>query len=701
MAVTWSLGLLTAVGITIWVVCALWSGSVPPLKLRITFAEEAKGVTQPIIVGGKFEAADFLTVQYAGNGMGVIYYDFWGHGGPGSTPFALQPGTPHDFEVTMPALADTFYPIAGDRRLLRVVIDGHEILQDWVQFHRRARSELYFGTNPIGGSPAPAFSGQILTTTGRSLRGPVHSAYSSTERLEWLLYHHGWHLLIAVVAGILAGCVIGWFVRGFAWPAAVWLGNRERRQHTWRNHAAFTITGLACALVFLNVETGGTYRLVYPVSFGDFFDYQAASLWHGRLDVPRPAISGEAFIVHGKSYGYFGITPAVLRMPLVLADIAFGEFSRGFMLAYFILSMIAAYCIFRHAVRLVCGPTATPSPWATTILTIMAGAGSSLFYLASRAYTYHEAILCGAMFALWSAYFTLRYVEEPGRPWWLGAIGCGLFSLHARPTPGLFALVLLGCAAAYHVIGAARNHPGAVPWRHAGIGALSVAAVLSFNGMSFLKFGTFDGAPLRYSVQYNSERLARIGGKNFHLANLRHDVDAYVLYPNFHFERRFPYFYFDLRHPRSYPEAMMDSTESTVALPVAMPALFALTILSVGYVFAARSRLRVPVTLLWIGVVPMALALFTAVATAHRYTADFCPFLICCAACTLASFDQGRFRKFLLGGTTLLSVASVLVVLALTLQFQGERVWGAAPEAVQRFQELRRQFDGVFGTASP
>jgi hypothetical protein len=36
-----------------------------------------------------------------------------------------------------------------------------------------------------------------------------------------------------------------------------------------------------------------------------FYDAQAQSLLHGRIDVPPEAIATEAFMRNGKAYGYF------------------------------------------------------------------------------------------------------------------------------------------------------------------------------------------------------------------------------------------------------------------------------------------------------------------------------------------------------------------------------------------------------------
>src|SRR5207248_9886802 len=174
---------------------------------------------------------------------------------------------------------------------------------------------------------------------------------------------------------------------------------------------------------------------------------------------------GEAFIAHGRRYGYFGPTPALLRMPFVIFDLGFGRLSRSYMCVYFVALLIGCQLLLRDVTRLTTGTGsvalrgsagiarggAKPSGWSTVVLTVSVGLGSTLFYVGSRAYIYHEAILCGAMFAVFGCWCALRHFEKPDGGWWLGSLACGTLSVHARPPAGLFALTFLGFVAAWHL----------------------------------------------------------------------------------------------------------------------------------------------------------------------------------------------------------------------------------------------------------
>src|SRR5215218_2526304 len=48
-----------------------------------------------------------------------------------------------------------------------------------------------------------------------------------------------------------------------------------------------------------------------------FFQAQAASMLHGRLDVKPSDIIGECFDRDARCYGYFGVTPSLLRIPVI------------------------------------------------------------------------------------------------------------------------------------------------------------------------------------------------------------------------------------------------------------------------------------------------------------------------------------------------------------------------------------------------
>ena len=103
---------------------------------------------------------------------------------------------------------------------------------------------------------------------------------------------------------------------------------------------AFTI---ASAIVFYALATHGTFSPLYEqpqAGFsGRFFFAQAQSIVHGHLYVSPTQLPAECFLYHGRCFGYFGLTPSLLRIPfLPLLDDA----NRGFTPVYMTLALTLA-----------------------------------------------------------------------------------------------------------------------------------------------------------------------------------------------------------------------------------------------------------------------------------------------------------------------------------------------------------------------
>ena len=91
----------------------------------------------------------------------------------------------------------------------------------------------------------------------------------------------------------------------------------------------------------------------------------------------------------------------------------------------------------------------------------------------------------------------------------------------------------------------------------------------------------------------------------------------------------------------------------------------------------------------------MSLAIFAAVATAQRYTGDFCPLLVTASALGLAGISAlrpaARVIALILAG--LATTAAVAVTWALTLHYQGDTLWGVPEETRAHYRELRQAVD--------
>jgi len=667
-----------------------------PLSVELELDPGTTSGSDPLIVSGRKDAGDFLSIHFLDAHTVRLAYDSWGIPAILSPPIPLPSTRRLRLAIELPALRQVqgAEPTWTPRDRVRLVCEGQTVLETPVHFFVRETGHIWFGENPLGGTACgPVLRGRMRDDTGRILRGSAAGIFTVRERWTgWLLQHPGNVLLLLLLSGALAyGAhhLVVFAAKERCWRLAV--------RHRW-----FLGTTAACSLVFTWMVTFGSFQLRYPEVFGNFYDYQAASFLEGRLDVPETAVGGEAFEAKGKFYGYFGPTPALLRLPFNVVGVGFGQLSRLFMLLFFGASLTAAYLILCEAVRRTRPPgapdsAAPPSPFATLTLLLSTGLGSTVFYLGSRGVIFHEAILAGIAFALWSTWCSLRHLYEPDRRWWIGALVCGLLSLHSRPPTGLFALTLLGGIVLFHFFGQRRHGL----YRSLAIIAGCAVGVLSLNGLGYLKFGVFEAAPLRLSRPYaDPARLAYIDGKSFHLVNLPYNFDNYILRPNYRIDPGFPWFYIESRTPgRYFPKAKIDLPDRTLALPYAMPSLFGLATLGCLAALLRAPRLRWPITALWAAVLPMTLALFAAVATAQRYTGDFCPFLIAAGTFGLSALEGGnqRLRRVARGALSLATLAAIAVTFPLTLHYQRETVWGVPEESRQAYQQFRHRVDAFFG----
>jgi hypothetical protein len=690
----WLVAGAVVLALAAWMVARFEPQLPNPLGIELELSADRPGAADPLVVSGRTGEADFLFLRRIDAHTAVIGYDSWGAGGPLSRPFPLEPGVRHRLQIEMPALDQmrSRAPFNESDRL-RVRVDDTVVLDEKIRHYLRDPAEIWIGENPVGGSScAPRFSGSLLRD-GRPWRGGIADLFPLRERAVARLAACGWPLL-----GLLT---LGAAIVGF-WPAekagARLLDAVRRMQAALATHRWFAGTAAVCLGCFAWVVTGGSGRVVFPESFGAFYDFQAASLLEGRLDVPTAAIGDEAFVRAGKSYGYFGPTPALMRLPFVIFDAGFGRLSRAFLLLDYAGCLLASYLLLRTATEFVRGRGTRPAPLTTVLLLANAGLGSTLFFLGSRAYIYHEAILCGAMWALFASACALRHLLAPARRWWVASVICGVLAVHARPPAGLFALSLLGCVA-LALAWSDRRKPIR---RHLAIAALSAAGLASFNGLSYLKFRTFDGAPLRLNLQYDARRLARIDGKNFHVANVPFHFYTYVLRPNLDFQPGFPWLTFggDPKPKPLFPGAKIDYGERILALPYAMPALFTLATAGGALAWIVARTARQPVAAVALAIVPMALAMFAAIANAHRYTADFCPWLVTAAAFGFAALESAAGRGRALGSVVLAATTlwAIALTAALTLHYQGNVVWGEPDDVKQNYQRLRERVDAFVGS---
>src|SRR5271163_1399615 len=89
------------------------------------------------------------------------------------------------------------------------------------------------------------------------------------------------------------------------------------------------------AVYYLFLLSNGTFELFAPEMFGRVFDNMLVHLLHGEFTVDASVIDYEAFTRNGKTYSYFGIFPALLRLvAMPFTNIATSRSSAGNMPKY-------------------------------------------------------------------------------------------------------------------------------------------------------------------------------------------------------------------------------------------------------------------------------------------------------------------------------------------------------------------------------
>ncbi len=409
---------------------------------------------------------------------------------------------------------------------------------------------------------------------------------------------------------------------------------------------------LFCLLVLSWLVTWGDWDFFPPAGMLEaFYDAQAQSLLEGRIDVPPEAIGPEAFVHNGKSYGYFGPTPALARLPLqVFMPAMYGRWSRASMLAASLLAMLSVLLFFRRLERhlaLAVHPNLRALLRAAAVAAV--ALGSCTVFLCAESKVYQEAIIWGAALTLAHAAFLFCYLSEP-RPRWLALTCAAAFlAFFARVSSGAGALLSLAIVDLAILLPSIRFREywgvKSVDRRPAAL-AMSLtllAAASLWMGLNYAKFGVlFVSQPMQMNVQYDRARLARIKGDLASLDNLPLTAACYLSPENIRFGSRFPWVYLmgDPDLERRFPKAHFDRAEAFAGLPPSAPGLLLGAICGTLLCFATRRpQLRVcraPLA----GAFAGGLLLFTWGFISYRYLEDALPWLAVGSVIALTQIPQ-------------------------------------------------------------
>jgi hypothetical protein len=445
-----------------------------------------------------------------------------------------------------------------------------------------------------------------------------------------------------------------------------------------------------------------------PVRLSSFYDAQADSMLRGSFRVPCWAIGTEAFIVQGRCYGYFGITPSLLRMPVNLAwPERRGRWAPLSMLAASALFLAMAWSAARSVRRHLFPDCPDDHAYrgSAALFLLALGLGSTNIFLLSRPVLYHEACIWSVAFALASVVCSYEYWRS-GRPAWLwGAAAAGALALHARPVAGAGALIACGLAPILRLPAARRLTgreplPGAAAARHGLLGAALVALAFgSFFAVSYAKFGVFEPMPVKYNKQYRAKRLARLGGGVLHLSNVGWNLANYFgsagIAPRFTGGRVGAGTV--ARMKRAHPRARIDIAEPYMSIPVAMTALLGLAALgTAGCLWGSPLARGLGLLLLCTLLGPVVMLLHAGVS--YRYFHEYLLWFGIAGAAGVAQFRQrlaGRpgWKAWLAHSVLALLVAinvALNLEFALLYQINNTNVGARVPAVNERVEEWKR-----------
>lgn len=460
---------------------------------------------------------------------------------------------------------------------------------------------------------------------------------------------------------------------------------RVRHLRTSRRHAAAlagaTALLLACAWLCSLLPPSLAFDETFTTPQ---YDAQLRSLLAGKWNLPKKQTDREGFVVNGRYYIYFGPTPVLLRLPFAAAVLRFPQ-KAGFV-SVFLAAALGLWAGLRVGEEVSGKPTGPFEVLAVSGLVLA---------IATRSAVYHEAIAWGGTFALLAALQALRYLRIPTLPRLAATCAFGVLAIFSRE------IWLIGVGALLALLAVSALVPARVPaprgavlrglasakrwlglpdvaraWAHVALAVATVATVLAVQAsIHHAKFGSWGLAPPieRHMSFQDPERLARIGGRMFHLGNLPTGLYNYFSPASALFSSRFPWIGPSPR-VRVLPGAYVDGAEHFFGLPHIAGALLLLTALGV---WGARAHPGIRPGLAVAAALGLgSAAVFCFAGLCGRYLYDFYPPLALAGGAGVAVL-RATGRSGLRATVRVVAVCNL--VAGLSMAFVVQRSYGDAP----------------------
>jgi hypothetical protein len=386
-----------------------------------------------------------------------------------------------------------------------------------------------------------------------------------------------------------------------------------------------------------------------------YYDYLGLSILHGKLDVPSDVIADEAFVYNDKTYGYFGVAPALLRLPLnwLFPDL-FGKWTSTFLIVACFSNQIFAFLIIKQFISIWMIPEENARTKLIIVMFLLiTGLGTTNIFL-TRPSVYVEASMLGSSFALAFFYYFLLYIYKQTFKYLLLISALCFLTFHTRQTSGLGVLVALGLFVFFFILNRIGVHIFKIlpeetnpPSSNDNVGIIKtpnlhiliIVFVVLFSGllqvgMNYYRFGTlFDSTPFNHYIAFKESPELMPKQPYYTWPYVRFALDT-LLFPE-----RITFIKEPLFHIETYPQKdygfMTPSNRNPAAFAMALPVLmFPLFIFSIVGVYSVW-KYKKDTILVMLCPLLNGLALFFAGGVEQRHSHDFFPFFVIAGAAGL------------------------------------------------------------------
>lgn len=368
-----------------------------------------------------------------------------------------------------------------------------------------------------------------------------------------------------------------------------------------------------------------------------FFETQANAFLDGHLWVPDKSLGIEGFEIGDRTYMYFGPFPALLRIPMLLVTQDFnGQMTVVSMfVAWVVFAVMAARLLWLVRAQIVgaTAPVTRREAALAAILLVGLTAGTTLTFVASLPWVYHEVYVWQTALVTAALYWMIRVARDPDPraiAWLAFVATCTILT---RTTGGwgvCLAVIGLGLWMRWGRSQRGHQHPAA--WV-VGAGALALAVGIAYNWAKFRHPYLF---PLEQQVwtDVNEQRRTALeanGGTITGPQFLRTTLAAYFNPGGIRFVDYFPWITLPAEPPATY-DAVVDQSYRTGSVTAFMPLWLLLGLFSLLVVLRPTRRhprgdglrsLRAPLA----ATVLMTGGVMGYGYLANRYTSDFVPAL--------------------------------------------------------------------------